>query len=137
MKTFYKLLSAFVFNCTLLIPVLGQTSGVFGVYNSGGTSYAAMVDPTTGILTNLNPLATPLNSLSTASTTTNSYSGYFYFSNGYQISTYDVNTGNLIDSSAIYPLSLNENFVEMQFNNCDSNLYGIYNPPFITKLAKL
>jgi len=124
-----------------LVYLNGYGQSANGLYTifTDNTPYISKADLTTGILTHLNPLTIGLGSYDGMSLTTNPHDGLIYASNGSQIATYDINPGTFIDSISIFPLSLNDKFKQMEYNVCDSGLYGMLRiqSPLDFRLAKL
>jgi hypothetical protein len=141
MKTYlnFKIFLFIIFILISLSSKAQSTTGIFGIHWDGATYHFTKLDPTTGVFTHLSPLILSSNGTNNSSATTNLNDEVFYYTNGQEIITFDINTGAFIDSSTIFPIATDEYFLNIRYNVCDSNLYGIINSTsyYLAKLAKL
>jgi len=139
-KHYLKILFSSLFGFVSLNGFSQPANGLYGIFVSNPNPvHISKADLTTGNLSNLADLTIALGSYVSNSLTTNAHDGLIYASNGHQLATFDINTGVFIDSISIYPLSPNEEFVQIEFNSCDSNLYGMVRlqSPIDFKLGRL
>jgi len=84
------------------------------------------IDSSNGNILIIDTLPFYFGAVGNSSTFTNPYNNRFYYSNGYNIAGYDLNNFTMI-SNDTFPLPpIGEAFLNIVFNACDSNAYGIH-----------
>jgi hypothetical protein len=112
---------------TLPFKVQCETANFFyGINNqSQGVFYFAKVEISTGIVTNLQ--LTPINAFTNnLHACIDNQNQRYFLCTGRGIITFDIKTENIVSTKAL-PISAPAVFKHMQYNSCDSNIYGIIN----------
>jgi hypothetical protein len=102
------------------------TDYIYGIDNpSSGVFYFSKAEITTGIITELTQV--PVSFLSGSSSSCIDAGGLkYYYCSGDMMMTFDPVSGNLL-SNQVLPLPVNSRLIQVQYNSCDSMIYGILN----------
>jgi hypothetical protein len=115
-----------LFSILMLLPLLAfaQLSDyVYCINNPAiGEFNIAKIHLPTGELTNFDDIANSVSSF--YSTCVNMDTEDFYFCDGYSLTVFDTQTEQL-EPSIDFPLAANSSYHQIQYNPCDSSLYGI------------
>ncbi len=116
--------TALLFLALLPMTLFGQlTDYIYCINNpSIGEFNIAKIHLPTGEMTEFDDIANSISSF--YSTSINIDSEDFYFCDGYNVHAFDTQTESL-EAPITLPLALNSSFHQMQYNPCDSSLYGV------------
>lgn len=121
-----KKITTICFAVLIKFSSLGQISNYIYALNndSNGVFYFCRVEISTGAITNFQ-LATT-NHGSNFSSCINNQTQKYYLCSGTTLKTFDPLSGNLLSTVSL-PISVTATFLHIQYNPCNSNIYGIIN----------
>jgi hypothetical protein len=82
------------------------------------------VDPLSGVVSNLSEIEYPL-AINLTGATINPYSNHYYIGSGLNLLTFDISSGNLINSAPISGEIPSAYFQNYRFNPSDTTIYGM------------
>jgi hypothetical protein len=108
------------FFSTYFDPTLNQTIDVF----DSSTIRLGTVDPLTGVVSNLSSNAYNL-AINLNGATIDCYQNHYYIGSGFNLLTFDMNSGDLINNVPVSGALPTASFQNYRFNPSDSIIYGL------------
>lgn len=135
-----SLLSGEVFLCSSISydNSTGMLYGILWDANITNKYFLVSINSTTGGVTKIGPGSTLLEQ--GGSSAIDQINGQFIYlfsnSSGFRLATIDIATGNVAYNVLIAPLTANDNFVSLEYDNTQNKLYSIHwETPTITKIS--
>lgn len=105
---------------TVYDPVLNMSYDVF----DSATVRLGAIDPLSGVVTNLSNSAYSIG-INLTGATIDPYQNHYYISSGFNMLTFDINSGDLINNAPISGPIASGAFQNYRFNPSDSTVYGM------------
>jgi hypothetical protein len=115
---------AFLFSITSSSQI---SNYIYGIHNpSAGNFYFSRMDTASGVITDFSQV--PISVIGMASSCIDVPGQVYYFCIDELLVSFDASSGNLL-ATVTLPIPPSAQFLQIQFNPCDSSLYGIINDP--------
>lgn len=105
---------------TVFDPILNMSYDVF----DSATVRLGAIDPLSGVVTNLNNTAYSIG-INLTGATIDPYQNHYYIGSGFNMLTFDINSGDLINNAPISGPLASAAFQNYRFNPSDSIVYGM------------